>query len=191
MMAWSVTKVIADDNAFREAAEMLKIVKGHINNVEEERKKLTRPLDEVKNHLMANAKVMAGPAVDLEKHLKELILAYEEKRRVEEMKAAEARAKAIAKKSPQTAAEIIAHAEIAVVTPEVSGLSMRQIRKARIVDLKALAADVAAGRAPVSCIEANMKFLNAMSKGDPNASAPWAGVEFYNEASVASGSYSK
>jgi hypothetical protein len=190
MGAWLVAKAILNDSHYREAAEILKYAKGMINEVEEERKKLTKPLDEVKAHLMANAKVIAGPAKDLEAHIKQLMLGYENDKRQAAMAEAEKQARKVQSQSPQAADEIRQSAALAVVTPEVSGLSIRTTRKARVTDLMKLVKAIVAGKAPLDCIEANEKYLNAMAKvSSGDSTIP--GTEFYTESGVASTSYSR
>jgi hypothetical protein len=157
---------------------------------------------------------MEAPLVDAESVLKRGLLAYETKqeqlRQEEERRLqaeAQARAEALtlaaaaemeAEANSTGNAELLQEAEdilaqpieapVVVVqkaVPKVDGISYRDSWKAHpTVDIKALAAAVAAGSVPVTFLQPNMTAINQFGRATQGAQ-PVPGVRFYNDRQIA------
>lgn len=186
LVKWNEVKVIKLDDEFQNAAEALKHVKGLQATIEAERVSLTKPLNDVIKKLNGNAKTCAGPLVDLELHIKDLLISFEERRRMAALKEAEKVAAKVEQSSPQAALEIRTVAKTALVTPDVGGLSFRKLKRARVNDMMTLIKAVAEGRASIECLEVNQRYIDAIAKvSTGDSSIP--GVSFVEETIAASG----
>ena len=201
---------IVDQESYEVAAGILKTVKAMAKEAEEERKKITRPLDEAKDAVMLLFNPIKTRLENAERVLKNAILTYtneqERKRKAEEDRLAKeakereekekakilkqserAEAKGDTEKAEdlrQAAAEHHVPAPtIAPTVQKVAGLSMKTVWKARIVDIK---------KVPVEMLfadnrqkEAHQAYFNALAE-KTKGSLPVAGIEWYDEKVVAS-----
>ena len=99
-------------------------------------------------------------------------------------------------KAAQVQAEIAsANAQIVTITPEieaparVSGISGRVTYSAEITDLILLVQAVASGAAPVECLQADVKFLNAQARAYKKPGQIFPGVICVEEKSISARSY--
>lgn len=157
---------------------------------------------------------MEAPLVDAEGFLKQSLLAWEgqqERLRVEQEQALQLEAQRQAEAATLAAAaalELEANAtgdagmlqeaqdileqpidapvvSVAKQMPKVQGITYRDNWKAHeTIDIKALAADVIAGRAPVNFLIPNMPALQAFARATKGLQ-PVAGVKFYNDRQIA------
>jgi hypothetical protein len=175
---WVAVNSITTQSEYVDLVTVRKHLKGLIKAAQEKYKPSIDKLNSVIKDLKVNRDLVAAPAERLDSHLKELMESYEAVQRQQLQAEAERRAATLAKRAPQVAAEIVAQAEIAIVTPEVQGVSYRHMRRARVVDMMALVKAVAAGKASIEVLEVNQSYLNALAKL-PDATMP--GVEFYTD----------
>lgn len=104
---------------------------------------------------------------------------------------AAAAAMAVAQAAQEQAAVAALTAQVVTVAPEVespskvAGISGRVTYSAEVTDLLALVKAVAAGQAPVECLQADMKFLGAQARAFKKAGQLYPGVEARAERSIA------
>lgn len=197
------TLVIKDQASYETAATLLKSIKDIGKMAEEARKKITTPLDAAKSAVMDLFRPTSTAVDNLEKHLKSLMIAYvneeERKRKAEEEKlrkiaeAAEAKerkrleeqaAKALANGKTDKAEELSQRAAtvnrvapiVASTVQKVSGVSMKQNWKARVIDINAV---------PRAYLIVDEKKLDQIAKAT-KGSLTLAGIEFYSEDVLAS-----
>lgn len=169
---------------YEAAAEDLRAIKRRLVELDDERKNLTRPLDEAKARIMEFFRPPRELLEEGEKHLKRAMLTYqaeEERKR----KALEARLREEAqRKRERLAAEAAAmeaaghqdHAElkreqaeevitpiVAHTTPKPKGISISETWRAAITDKMALVQAVATGKAPAELVDVNMQVANRLA----------------------------
>lgn len=74
-------------------------------------------------------------------------------------------------------AQVVTIAPAVEVPTKVAGISGRVAYSAEVVDLMELVRAVAAGQAPVECLQADTKFLNAQARAFKRAGSLYPGVE--------------
>ena len=191
---------ITTADEFQEAAVALREVASRRRDIDDERKRLVRPLDETRQRIQD----LFRPALDglarAEQLLKGSISRWNAEqdrlRRIAEAAAAEAARKesdrlaALAQRAAaagkfekaaalEGAADSVPIAEVAE-PPKARGISTRESWKANVVDKGALVQAVADGKVPLDILDVNMSFLNQMAramKGD----LKWPGVEAVRE----------
>src|SRR6185295_7839168 len=157
---------------------------------------------------------MEAPLIEAEGVLKRSLLAFEseqERVRLEQERALQAEANRAAEAATLAAAaalELEANATgdpamlqeaknilaqpmdtpvvtVARMVPKVQGVTFRDNWKAHdVIDLKALAAAVAAGTAPVTFLQPNMTAINQFAKATKGEQAV-SGIKFYNDRGIA------
>lgn len=185
------------------AGDFLKKIKGAYNEIEDERKKITKPLDDTKKAIMDFFNRPLKVLADAEQKLKYGMLTFvneEEKKRLamqaklqEEARALEAKEKAKleakalkkeAKGDTETADALRAQAQ-AVQAPvpvlqsnvtAVGGVSTKKLWRYRITNMALI---------PREYMIVNEKMLGALATATKGA-VPVAGVEFYQETVIAS-----
>ena len=178
----------------REAAgEDLQRVKRLARDLEAERKSLTKPLDDVKTRIMDLFRKPAQFLADAETALKRACLAYDgeqERKRLaaaaeaarlaeqERKRLAEVAAKELAAGNVETAQTIAATAELVAPLPvaehapiKVAGEQHREVWRAEVEDMVALAKAVVDGKAPPECLLPNMPVLHNQARAFKRALA--------------------
>lgn len=170
--------------SYEAAALDLHAIKARLTELDEQRKSLTRPLDEAKRKIMAFFSPPKELLEEGERVLKGSMLAYqseqerkrrefeaalrEEARRNRERLEAEARA-AAAKGEEEVAeakreqAETLITPILARTTPKPQGISIAESWRAQVIDKLALVCAVAEGEAPAELIEIDMKVANRLA----------------------------
>jgi hypothetical protein len=201
---------IIDQPSYENAAGILRSVKAMAKEAEDERKKITRPLDEAKDAVMALFNPIKTRLENAESVLKNAILTYsqeqERKRRIEEERLAkeakerEEKEKARLLKQSEKALESgnldkavdleqqaqehhVPAPTIASPVQKVAGLSYKTVWKARIIDYKKIPIEMLFTNDAQK--EAHQSYFNALSE-KTKGSLPIPGVEFYYEKNVAS-----
>jgi flagellar biosynthesis GTPase FlhF len=100
----------------------------------------------------------------------------EAKRQREEAKAEAQRQRAEAEAKEREAQNVVVVVEKEV--PKVDGMSVRKSWKAEVVDLSSLVKEVAAGRAPLTCLEASESGCNKLAVAFGGCNPP-KGLRFY------------
>lgn len=170
--------------SYEAAAEDLTQIKSRLSSLEEQRKSLTRPLDQAKAKIMEFFRPPKELLEEGERILKQSMLAYraeeerkrrafeaamrEEARRCRERLEAEARA-AAAKGAEEEAqlkreqAENVITPILAPTTPKPKGISIAESWRAQVIDKLALVRAVAEGKAPTELLEVNMQAANRLA----------------------------
>ena len=201
--------VIKDQESLEGAANLRKTIKDFSKQLDEERKKITSPLDQAKKAVMdlfrkpsetlEAAEGVVNKAItsytveqerirrEQEEKLRKQAEAEEKKKReaLEERarKAAEAGKAEKAEELRQKAAEVqVVVPSLASTVEKVNGLSFRDNWSAQVVDLRALVKAVADGKAPLNFLMANQPVLNSQARATKD-SMPVPGVKFNCEKS--------
>ena len=191
------------------AGEILTVVKSLLKKVEEKFGPAVSAAHKAHKEAVAVKKSYEDPLKKAEKQIKAAIRGYRimlEQARLKKQHEAEAEARRIAEeeRKAKAAAEAAAgdKARAAVTmnlpvkpkpvpvvksTPAPKGFHTRANWKARVVDIKALCAAVAEGKAAECCIEPNMKVLNSAARTQ-REDIRIPGVEAYDDTLVASSS---
>lgn len=191
------------------AGEELINIKTAKRNLENQRKKFTRPLDTAKKAVMDWFREPLRRLDQAERSLKRAMLTYQQeearKRRHEQEKlekAAERKRHRLAQRAAEAAESGDEHKAAALDTqastvvapvvpaqPKVSGVSTRENWKAEVTDLMALVKAVAAGDASLTLIQANTTEINKRARAlKSEFSVP--GIRVYAEQSLAARSAS-
>jgi len=185
------------------AAELSKI-KAKAKELDDQRKRMTKPLDDSKKEIMDFFRAPLDFLADAESILKRAIAGYQE---AQERAAREAQAKLDAEARKQQE-RFLARAEkaeesgkvekaqelaiqaantvapvIAANVAKAEGISSRKNWKAEVTDKLALVQAVAAGKLPISMLDVNMTSLNAIAKAT-KGEVEYPGVRFYHETVV-------
>jgi len=183
-MAQKVNIATVSDYQF--AQTLMKDIKDRIKTLEETRMNQTRPLDESKSRIMDFFRGPLQKLTDAKAHLNTIMVKWTEdqetKRREEEKRLqAEARKRAEEEALRQALeAEALGEKEEAeailsepVYVPPIKVVSeipkskeshIRETWSAEVMDLKALVAAIAAGKAPLQAVMADMTFLNGQAR---------------------------
>lgn len=192
---------------YENAAALLKGVKRRAGEIEEERKRVLRPLDEARRRIMELFRPAQEVLAQAEHYIKRAVLDYQteqERRRAEE----EARLRELARKEQErlmaraqkaaavgkdelaeTLEEQAQSVYVPVVvsgTPKISGLVTRQNWHAEVTDKAALIHAVAEGKVPDVVLEPNMVILNAQARALKEA-LDYPGVKAVADQTVAAG----
>lgn len=187
------------------AAEQLKAIKSKAKSLDEQRKAITKPLDDAKQQVMnlfrpplqfladAESLIKRGMA-DFQREQERLRLeaqrkAEEQARKEQERlarRAKQAAEKGQADKAEQLAmqAQMVQAPVVAFEKPKAAGVSVRKNWKADVVDFDALVKAVAAGKAPARLLMVNTTELNKIAKA-LQADTDIPGVRVYAEDVVA------
>lgn len=176
----------ADENEI--AAQMLREVKGIRVRLDEERKQITRPLDEAKARVMDAWKEADKPYAEAEQHLKGLMHAFviEERARVaRETAEAEARMARAFEEGRVTDAEV-EMADIATI-PEIArppaGTGLTARWKGEVVDVMALCRAVLEGALPPQVIKPNQVVVNGFAR-DQRVPGTFHGIRVSRDESI-------
>lgn len=197
--------VIADDDGFEQAGKWLQHIATCRKRIKEICAEPKRLATEMINALRSQEHQLDKPYADADVWLRQQVLAYQNKKKQENLlKAVEQQAanqkmlEAAAKRleaagQVEMAAKIVENAKtqptvIPESAPKAEGVSTRKITKARVADLKTLCVAVANDLVPLEAIEANMTFLNRMAK-TLGKSMNYPGMEVYEDESIAVRSY--
>lgn len=187
------------------AADILGKYKTRLNDLEERRKLITKPLDDAKKSVMDLFRPAADAIKTLEGILKPKIVAFqrkqeEEQRRLQaeaeakarkererlEKRAEQAREKGQEEKAAaleQQAVTTVAAAP-AVVEQKVSGISSRKTWKAKVTDVRALCKAIADGDIPASVIDFKQSELDRFAATWQN-SKDFPGIQIYQDTTIA------
>jgi hypothetical protein len=204
ILSQAKTYVIQNNDQLQTAASELASIKTKAKQLDEQRKRMTKPLDDSKKEIMDFFRAPLDFLADAEGIIKHSIAGYQQ---AQERAAREAQAKldaearkqqeklmVRAEKAAESGKEEKAH-ELAmqaasVVAPVVAanvdkaqGISTRQNWKAEVTDKMALVQAVAAGKLPISMLDVNMTSLNAIAKAT-KGEVEYPGVRFYPETVV-------
>jgi hypothetical protein len=194
---------ITSDADFQDAAVTLREIASRLKDIDEERRRLTQPLDESKRRIMD----LFRPALEQLDRAQRLVKAciadwtqqQERARRLREAEEAEAARKRAAQLQAQAErAAAAGHHEKAaalegaadnITPPEIPepakapGVSTRESWSAKVVDVVALIQAVAAGTVPAEALSVDMTFLNRMARA-LKGSLNYPGVEAVKETVV-------
>lgn len=128
---------IKDDSDAVMASQLIKEVSTKIKAVEAERKEITKPLLESKRNLDKFFKKITNPLEDINKHLRKELVKYEkEKEAARQLAQAEARKAALLGAPAEEIKDLIT--ESVKPSVKVSGVSVRNVWKARVLDFSQL-----------------------------------------------------
>lgn len=197
---------VTNQAQYETAADVLKTIKQMAKVLDEERKKITSPLDATKKAVMDLFRAPTDKLAIAESTIKNRMLTYqteqerirreqeeklqreaEKKQREIEERAKKAEESGKAEKAQELrekAASIVAP-QIAPMVNRVAGLSTRETWSAEVTDMMTLVRAVAEGKAPLNFLEANMTVLNAQARATKDSMA-FPGVKFNSEKSLAS-----
>lgn len=210
----SGTLVIATDDDYARAADLLQSYKAQAKELTATRVSLTKPLDVSKKGIMDFFRTPLTNYADAETTLKKAMLVYHEKlevkRKEEEAEAARLAEKErkyqedLAKKRLATAEknndaerieevedeiEEIQTATVAPVVarnkPKVQGISTRETWSGEVTDKMALIKAVAAGQAPETLLDVNSKVLNQMARA-MKSHLVYPGIKAVSKSGIAS-----
>lgn len=177
---------ITDPESYAAAAGELTKVKAALKRIDEDRKELTKPLDEEKRRVMDYVRPFTTALESAEVKFKTALIAYdneqERKRQLAEAEEAERLRKqqdALEKRAEkaeasgktekaealreQAATAVFAAPVAAAAAPKVSGISTRKTYSVDVTNLLELVKAVAEGRAPLKYITADLKVLNGIA----------------------------
>lgn len=173
--------------SYEDAADELAKIKAVAKRIDEQRKAITKPLDDEKKRVMDHVRPFTDALARVEASLKNGLIAFdqeqERKRKLAEAEAAEKARKEAEKLERQaekaeaagrtekadalreqaTTAVFAAPAPAVTETPKVSGLSTRKTYGVEVTDLMALVKAVASGAAPLKLLQADTKVLGQMA----------------------------
>lgn len=196
---------VNDDQTYNGAAEFLRRVKGKKKELEEQRKAITKPMDDAKKRIMDLFRRPIEALDDAENRVKRAMLGYdEEQRRIAEEKQrkaeeeaererrrAEKKAQEHDEKGNEERAEAwrerAEHAQPTVVgaeTPKAEGVSTRKVWKGEVTDMKALCKAIADGQVPARLVQPNNAEIGKFARAlQDDASVP--GMRFWSERTMA------
>lgn len=202
---------ISSNNEYVNSAEFLKSIKSAYKTIDNCRKDITKPIDDIKKKVMDFFKEPLNGLSDAETILKKAILSYQkEQARISKEEEDRAIAKAVAEedrkrkeleerakkweeKGNQEKAELLREKAQDVYVPtvvkysnveKIKGISTRKVWKAKIIDINKIPQNVYINDEKVK--EAIQSLLNRIATGTKGA-LPVAGVEFYEDDSLAVG----
>jgi DNA repair exonuclease SbcCD ATPase subunit len=200
------TLKIIDQASYESAAGLLKTIKDMAKRLEEERKKITSPLDVAKKAVMDLFRSPSEKLSESESKLKSLMLDYQEVqdriRREQEAKLQreaekkqrelEDRAQKAEESGKTEKADELREKAAMTVAPtlapnvqKVEGLSVRETWSAEVTDMTALVKAVAEGKAPMNFLTVNTTVLNAQARATKD-SLSFPGVKFIATKGLAS-----
>lgn len=186
-MAQQAKHITIDDvPGYEVAAGELAKIKAAIKSIDEQRKAITKPLDDAKTQVMDYVRPFTTSLTDAEALIKGAMVRFNEnqeaeRRRQEAIAAEEARKqqeKLLAKAEKleekgkveqadnlrDAAYSVVAAPSAVVPNAKVAGVSTRHTYGVEVVDLMALVQAVAAGTAPIQALQADTKFLGTQAK---------------------------
>lgn len=188
------------------AGERLKAIKGLMAKVMETFAPHIKRAHDAHKALVAEKDAHLAPLLQAESILKRGVLTYQQEaeriRREQEARAqeearkererlerqaaaAEAKGRAEKAEALRTTAAAVVAPILPVVTPKISGVSVRTSFKAQVVDLPALVKGIAAGIVPINAICADMAFLNNQARA-MKETLNYPGVKVVEEQAIAS-----
>lgn len=164
LLGWQGKKEIAHTEDYREAANILVSCRKIIEEAEDERKSMARPINQGLRALNARYKKITKPLDGLVKHLEMLMREYEEVLRKEAAEKVERRATAAEQRGElQFAIDLRNVAKVDCELPECDSLRMRKIWRAKVVDLKTLLLAIIEDRVPEDIISISPTKLNSLA----------------------------
>lgn len=178
------TIVIASPETYQWAGEQLREIKSKAKELDERRKKITKPLDEAKKQVMDLFRPALEFLTQAETIIKRKMIVYqseqekirreaeakareaqrkEQERLEEQARKAEAKGKAEQAEALRQQADMTPAVVVAPEAPKANGTSIRTDWEAEVMDKKALIKAIAAGTAP-DVLDVNMKTLNQMAR---------------------------
>lgn len=182
---------IANHDEYATAADQLGKIKGAAKSIDEQRKSLTKPLDDRKKEVMDSVRPFVDALSSAETILKNGMIAFDQeqqrKRELEEAEAERQRKLAAEKlelkaekadasgKTEQAdvlrmqAASTVVAAPAAFEAPKAKGVSTKKTYTVAVTSLMDLVKAVAAGTVPIQALQADQTFLNktaALFKAD-------------------------
>jgi len=191
---------------YEDAAERLKAIKAAEKELDQARKEITRPMDELKKTVMdffrTPAEDLRASEVAIKRAMQVWTREQERLRRDEEARLREIARKEQAKlqraaeraekagreekaAALQREAETVSMPIIAPSTPKVAGISTRKTYRANVVDKMALIRAVANGLVPTAALDVNQKFLSNQARA-LNTSLDYPGVEVVEDETISS-----
>ena len=169
---------------FVQAAEDLKVIKGKYNEIENERKELTRPIDEGKRRIMDFFRAPLTRLASAEANIKRALLSYQQEQQriaAENARKIQERAdKAAANGKAKKAAELqqqAAAVEQMTIAPKVAGISTRTAWHYRVVDESII---------PREYLEPKDSVLSKLATAT-KGQLKIPGIEFYSEEIMSAG----
>lgn len=162
-------KIISAE-AYVEAGELLKVVKAKITNIEDARKKMTKPLDESKKNIMDFFRTPLEHLAKAEDILKKKILLWRKKNEEKQAKIEEKIEQAVLTGAVERVDRLTERAPI----KDIGGISVKIIWKFEIVDESKL---------PREYLIPDLKKLGEVARGLKDK-AEVKGVRFYSEENV-------
>lgn len=201
---------VVTSDQYLEAGELLKRVKAHQRDIAAVKDGIVKPLNAGLKAVRDLFRVPESKIDRAEETLKHAMGAYrdeqdrlrehaqraaDEEARREQQRLEQQATRAAAKGQHDKALELSDRAAMIVApvvvtdTPHVAGVSARDLWSAQVLDLRTLVQAVAAGTAPMACIEANQKFLNSQARS-LKGELSYPGVRAVRATSMASGAAS-
>lgn len=164
------------------SGDILKDVKSKYNAIEDERKKMTRPLDEAKKRIMDFFRAPLERLATVENGIKRALLSYQQEqeriRQEQERKLREKAAKAEEKGKTEKADDLKMQAAAVSqmdTAPKVAGLATKTIWKFRVTDINSV---------PREYMAINEKMVQQVATATKGKLAI-PGIEFYSEDTIA------
>lgn len=177
---------ITDPESYANAAGELTQLKAVMKRIDEDRKELTKPLDDEKKRVMDYVRPFTTALEAVESAFKNALIAYDQeqdrKRQLAEAEEAErlrkqqdalekraekAEARGHVEKADtlreQAATAVFAAPPAPAAAPKVSGISTRKTYSVKVTNLMDLVRAVAEGRAPLKYLAADIKVLNGIA----------------------------
>ena len=129
---------IKDDVGYATAGEALRQVKALIEQAEDERTNIVKPINDGVKRINEFFKKLTAPAKAYEAELKIGLVHYQDTKRQLEMEKAEKEAKRLEKRSPEAAADLRQAAAERAVVPAVEGVGLRKTWTYEIEDEAAI-----------------------------------------------------
>lgn len=176
---------IASHDEYATAADQLGKIKGASKSIDEQRKLLTKPLDDKKKQVMDSVRPFVDALTSAETLFKNGMIAFDQeqtrKRELEDAEAERQRKLAAEKlelkaekaetagKTEQAdvlrmqAASTVVAAPVSFEAPKAKGVSTKKTYSVEVVSLMDLVKAVAAGTVPIQALQADQTFLNKMA----------------------------
>jgi hypothetical protein len=169
--------VIANQGDFQKGGLFIAALKKERDAVEVKRREITKPLDDAKAKVMALFKPVIAQLGQAITCVDAKMIEYAAAQEALARKEAEKKAKRFEKTNPQLA-EDVRQAAVEEATPQATGTQILSFWHAECENLQALVQAVAAGKAPLECLQADEVYLNKLARlHQDNAKAP-PGVKF-------------
>lgn len=201
MLLTALSITVVDDDTFKAASEFILIISENKKKVGAFFEKSITAAHAAHKAALAQKKSVEAPLLEAEKHLRDELSLYLNKKRVEAEEIADRlrrnaedaqikMAEDAEKEGLGEVAESLLETPISLppipVGPSVDGISSRKNTKIEVFDLKALVRAIADGKVPIQAVEANEHFIK-QEAGKRGALFAFPGVRVYSDTGIVVG----